>query len=163
MPTVIVREANLNIETERGTKPMSENDDPEVGKENSGPRHYAAIVAAGETILLQIVGGGVCCDRGYVDAQVVLKPHRTHEHGIRLHDTLDLTSRDWRTTMSENRRMVYRGRIDDRYVDFGQTRVAATSHDLQDAVEAALAGRSVSPSRTTAIGCFIIDLPRADD
>lgn len=55
-------------------------------------------------------------------------------------------------------RMVYRGRIDDRYVAFGKTRPAPTAHDLEQLLEAILRGRPV-PSRTTpAIGCFISDL-----
>ncbi|MHC5004134.1 MAG: redoxin domain-containing protein [Planctomycetota bacterium] len=59
-----------------------------------------------------------------------------------------------------DRRMVYRGRIDDRYVDFGQARPAPTTHDLERAIEAALAGTTVADPRTSAIGCFIVDLPR---
>ncbi len=58
------------------------------------------------------------------------------------------------------RRLLYRGRIDDRYADLGQARVAATRHDLEDAIEAALAGEPIVASRTKAVGCFIVDLPR---
>jgi len=54
--------------------------------------------------------------------------------------------------------MVYRGRIDNRYVDFGKTRARATQHDLQEALEAALAGKPVPNPRTEAVGCFIADL-----
>ena len=57
-----------------------------------------------------------------------------------------------------DREMVYRGRIDDRYVDFGKTRARATRHDLTDALEAVLAGESVPNPRTEAVGCFIADL-----
>ncbi len=60
------------------------------------------------------------------------------------------------------RRMVYRGRIDNRYVAFGKTRAAATRHDLQDALEAVLAGRPVAQAATRAVGCFITDLEPAD-
>ena len=58
------------------------------------------------------------------------------------------------------REMVYRGRIDDQYVDFGNFRAAPTQHDLEDAVEATLQGRPVADPRTAAIGCFIADLRR---
>lgn len=54
--------------------------------------------------------------------------------------------------------MVYRGRIDDRFVAFGKTRAAATSHDLQDALIATLEGRRVEPPTTTAVGCYIPSL-----
>jgi len=51
--------------------------------------------------------------------------------------------------------LVYRGRIDDRFVDFGKARAAATRHDLVDAIDATLEGRPVETPRTRAVGCFI--------
>ena len=50
---------------------------------------------------------------------------------------------------------VYRGRIDDWYTDFGKSRPEPTRRDLQEALEAVLAGNSVSNATTTAIGCHI--------
>jgi hypothetical protein len=58
-------------------------------------------------------------------------------------------------------RLVYVGRIDDRFVDFGKARAAPTRRDLIDAIEATLAGRPVEPARTRAVGCFIPDLTDA--
>lgn len=55
-------------------------------------------------------------------------------------------------------RLVYRGRIDDRYVAFGRVRPAPTTHDLEEALAAILDGKSVTQPTTTAIGCFIPDL-----
>lgn len=52
----------------------------------------------------------------------------------------------------------YRGRIDDRYVEFGVDRPAPTRHDLEEALGAVLAGRAVAEPRTRAIGCFLADL-----
>jgi hypothetical protein len=57
-----------------------------------------------------------------------------------------------------HQRLVYRGRIDDRFVELGRERPAATRHDLRDALEATLAGKPVNPSRTQAVGCFIADM-----
>ena len=54
--------------------------------------------------------------------------------------------------------MVYRGRIDDRYVAFGKARQAAVHHDLEDVLDAIVAGHPVTPATTRAIGCFIEDL-----
>jgi hypothetical protein len=51
--------------------------------------------------------------------------------------------------------IVYSGRIDDRYFDLGKRRTHVTAHDLRDAIEAILAGRAVSRSKTEAVGCFI--------
>jgi hypothetical protein len=55
-------------------------------------------------------------------------------------------------------KLIYHGRIDDRYVDFGKSRPAPSVHDLQNAIDAALAGRAVTPDHNKAIGCFIADL-----
>jgi hypothetical protein len=56
------------------------------------------------------------------------------------------------------RRMVYRGRVDDRYVDFGKARAKPTQHDLEQALQAILEGRPVDRDLTPAVGCFIPDL-----
>jgi len=52
----------------------------------------------------------------------------------------------------------YLGRIDDRWVDFGKSRPAATTHELENAVADVLAGKPVAVSRTHAIGCSIADV-----
>ena len=57
-------------------------------------------------------------------------------------------------------RLVYRGRIDDRYVDVGIDRQRATNHDLQDAIAATLAGRPVAKPITQAVGCYLADFVR---
>jgi hypothetical protein len=54
---------------------------------------------------------------------------------------------------------VYHGRIDDRYLELGKARPAATHEDLQEAVDAVLAGTPVKASSTRAIGCSIPELP----
>jgi Redoxin len=56
------------------------------------------------------------------------------------------------------RNIVYRGRIDDLYVAFGQARPEPTTHELADALDAVLAGEPVAEPATTAIGCYIGDL-----
>ena len=57
-------------------------------------------------------------------------------------------------------RIVYRGRIDDRYVDLGVERPAATTHELADALAAVVAGEAVPHPKTQAVGCYIADLAR---
>ena len=56
------------------------------------------------------------------------------------------------------RRMVYRGRIDDRYVDVNKVRASPTRHDLREVLTALIAGTPVQPRTTSAVGCFIADL-----
>jgi Tfp pilus assembly protein PilF len=55
-------------------------------------------------------------------------------------------------------RLLYRGRIDDRYVGFGKSRQTASEHDLEDVLEAIASGRPLQPRTTHAVGCFIEDL-----
>jgi hypothetical protein len=53
-------------------------------------------------------------------------------------------------------REVYHGRIDDRYIAFGQERPQATRHDLEEAIQAVLAGRPTPKTATGPVGCSII-------
>ena len=55
--------------------------------------------------------------------------------------------------------LVYRGRIDDRYVDLGRARAAPTVRDLDDVLDAIGAGVPVRFRSTEAVGCVIADLP----
>jgi hypothetical protein len=57
-------------------------------------------------------------------------------------------------------KVVYRGRIDDRYVDLGRERPAATQRDLFDALTAVVAGKAAPHATTQAVGCFISDFAR---
>jgi hypothetical protein len=57
-----------------------------------------------------------------------------------------------------NRHLIYHGRIDNWYVEFGRPRPAPTTHELSDAIEAALSGKAISPSAVKGVGCYISDL-----
>ncbi|HWQ32428.1 MAG TPA: thioredoxin-like domain-containing protein [Blastocatellia bacterium] len=52
-------------------------------------------------------------------------------------------------------RLVYRGRIDDRYLAFGKMRPAPTVRDLEQTLESVSKGKTLKLRTTTAIGCFI--------
>ena len=54
--------------------------------------------------------------------------------------------------------LVYDGRIDDWYVELGRARPAPTTHELDDAIRAALVGRAVAKSEIRGVGCYISDL-----
>jgi len=56
--------------------------------------------------------------------------------------------------------ILYRGRIDDLYATIGKRRQQATTHELSDAIEAALAGKSPAVPETKANGC---PLPPLED
>jgi len=55
-------------------------------------------------------------------------------------------------------RLLYHGRIDNLYEIAGRSRPAATTHELQDVLNAAVAGRPVPFASAPAVGCYISDL-----
>jgi len=59
------------------------------------------------------------------------------------------------TVVQPDGRLLYRGRIDDLYVDFGTRRREAKRHDLRLILDAVVAGKPVRQTMTAAIGCFI--------
>lgn len=54
--------------------------------------------------------------------------------------------------------VLYRGRIDDRYIDFGKDRPQPTERSLERALEAIVQGKPVAVRETRAVGCFLGDL-----
>ena len=60
--------------------------------------------------------------------------------------------------LSKEGKLVYRGRIDDRYATSGKRRDEPTTHDLSAAVDAVLAGKPPAVSQTKVFGC---PLPKA--
>jgi hypothetical protein len=56
------------------------------------------------------------------------------------------------------RQLVYHGRIDNLYQDFGRARSAATTHELDDAILAAIDGKTLAVDNVPAVGCYISDL-----
>src|SRR5262245_21627564 len=54
--------------------------------------------------------------------------------------------------------LVYHGRIDNWYEDFGRSRPKPTTHELEDAIRAAATGKSPSPDHANAVGCYLTDL-----
>jgi hypothetical protein len=53
--------------------------------------------------------------------------------------------------------LIYHGRIDNLFQDFGRARSSATTHELDDAIRAALDG-TPAPEHAPAVGCYISDL-----
>ena len=60
--------------------------------------------------------------------------------------------------LSPKGELLYLGRIDDIYADFGKRRSQPTCRELKDALDAILAGKAITVARTKAIGCYI-DFP----
>ena len=55
-------------------------------------------------------------------------------------------------------KLLYHGRIDDRWVNPGTARPAARTHDVEDAIAAVLAGRRPAPAAAPAVGCSLADI-----
>ena len=52
-------------------------------------------------------------------------------------------------------KLLYLGRIDDPYFDYGKRRAAPTRQDLRDALDTILSGKTIAVPTTKPIGCFI--------
>lgn len=55
-------------------------------------------------------------------------------------------------------KLIYTGRIDNWYEDFGRVRAAPTTHELDDAIQAGIAGKAARVSSAPAVGCSLADL-----
>ena len=55
-------------------------------------------------------------------------------------------------------KLIYHGRIDNWYEDFGRSRSAPTTHELEDAIRNTLNGIATVPDHADAVGCYISDL-----
>lgn len=54
--------------------------------------------------------------------------------------------------------VLYWGRIDDRYIDFGKDRPQPTERTLERALEAVVQGKPIAVRETAAVGCYLADL-----
>ena len=54
--------------------------------------------------------------------------------------------------------LVYDGRIDNWYIDLARARSAPSTHELEDAITAALADRPVAHNEVRGVGCYISDV-----
>jgi hypothetical protein len=59
---------------------------------------------------------------------------------------------------NRNHQLLYDGRIDNWFLDLGRSRPAPTTHELADAIQAALAGKTPAANQVRGVGCYISDL-----
>lgn len=86
-----------------------------------------------------------------LDLAALRDPHHTLVAQAQVHITPEAA------VFNANHQLLYHGRIDDLCQDFGRAQSAATTHELDDAIQAALYGKK-PPANTPAVGCFISDL-----
>lgn len=56
-------------------------------------------------------------------------------------------------------KLLYHGRINDWYAEFARARREPTTHELVDALSAAITGKTVAHAAVPAVGCFLPDRP----
>jgi hypothetical protein len=59
---------------------------------------------------------------------------------------------------NSKRELIYHGRIDNWYKEFGHARSAPTTHELDEAIQAALNPSHPVPASVGGVGCYISDL-----
>jgi thiol-disulfide isomerase/thioredoxin len=60
--------------------------------------------------------------------------------------------------LAKNGTMLYRGRIDDLFLEHGRAKVTAKNQDLRNAIKQYLAGKPIKVAQTPALGCSIPSL-----
>lgn len=83
-----------------------------------------------------------------------LPPLRDPQHALVAQAQVQVTPEA--AVFDAHHRLIYHGRIDNWYEDVGHARHAATTHELDDAIQAALTGKP-APNNTPGVGCFIAD------
>ena len=81
-----------------------------------------------------------------------------HDPGQKLVKQTGVTVTPEVAVLSADQKLLYRGRIDDRYIEFGKDRPQPTVRDLERTLDAIVAGQPIPVAETKAIGCYISDL-----
>jgi peroxiredoxin len=79
----------------------------------------------------------------------LLDPHQTLARATGARSTPEVV------ILGPDGRQLYRGRIDNRFVDIGKTRYQPTQSDLEEAIAAVLQGKPVPHTVTHTVGCAI--------
>jgi len=99
-----------------------------------------------------------------VDTPERVRAHRTEyaytipavlDHGQRLVERTGATMTPEAAVYDDEARLVYRGRIDDRQVEYGVERHEPRARDLHRVLTALAAGERLELETTKAVGCFI--------
>ena len=118
-------------------------------------------------IRARFAGRGVAFDAVYPDGDELVDEVRAHARDLgsgylalrdprhAIAERIGATVTPEAAVLGPRGELLYRGRIDDLYVDFGRSRPAAEHNDLQDAIETVLVGRTPAPGAPP-IGCAIM-------
>jgi alkyl hydroperoxide reductase subunit AhpC len=130
--------------------------------------HYAPEIAR---ICDSYASRGVACRIVYVDPTLTDAAARAHARAYALDAYPIIVDRDHRLVretgveiapeaaiVAAGGRIAFRGRIDDFFVAWGQSRRQPHTRDLRDALDALLAGKPVAQRDNRPVGCIISDL-----
>ena len=81
---------------------------------------------------------------------------RDTQHGLVKLSKVEITPEA--AVFNGNGELIYHGRIDNWYKDFGHARPAPTTHELDGAIQAALNSSHAAPASVSGVGCYISDL-----
>lgn len=84
-----------------------------------------------------------------------LKPEGVLDPGFELVKMAGATITPEAAVYNAEKELVYLGRIDDRFTDYGDRRLEPTERNLRLALDAVLAGLPVEMKEAKAIGCYI--------
>ena len=84
-----------------------------------------------------------------------MEPLRDPQHDLVKIGKVEITPEV--AVFNAQRELVYHGRIDNWYKDFGRARPAPTTHELDNALQSALKG-GPAPASVGGVGCYISDL-----
>jgi thiol-disulfide isomerase/thioredoxin len=94
-----------------------------------------------------------------VEQHLLLDPHHWLVDLTHARVTPEVAVLDADQSNAATLRVLYRGRIDDRYIQIGQQRPSATQHDLERAIVDVLQHQPVQPPDGPPVGCGIIGQP----
>ncbi len=130
--------------------PTSNGYAPEIGRltEEFGPKEVAFCVVYADADLSRTDARRHAADYGF-PCPALLDPRQS------LARRFKATIKPETVLLGSGGDLLYRGRIDDRYADFGKRRAVPTRREFRDVLEAVVAGRPVPVDRAEAIGCDI--------
>ena len=92
--------------------------------------------------------------QSFYDKYKLKIPHKTDYYKV-LSKSLGATITPEAILLDTSGRIIYKGRIDNSYVQIGKRRRVVTAHELSDALKSLTNDREIAIPQTEAVGCFI--------
>lgn len=92
--------------------------------------------------------------KSFYDKYKLKIPHKTDYYKV-LSKSLGATITPEAILLDTSGRIIYKGRIDNSYVQIGKRRRVVTAHELSDALKSISNDREIAIPQTEAVGCFI--------